>query len=150
ILNGFIFVCCLVVFRWVSRQTNYFRHVIIDPIWTVLKPDYGKLCDDCLIVFPLFRLGPFPAKSKLKLQKTETGFQLSNAVWFLPANTLVIESVGTVTLTKGLLVNSINLELDNENRLLISRRYNDELEQVCQEFGLDFVDDEIEPEPALG
>ena len=143
LLNLALFVACLFVFRWIHRQSVYFRALLFDPAWATINKSFGVPNRKELVVFPRHDLGPFQSKTTLLLQPTENGWRLTQARWFLPQKTLELaKSVESLTLQKGVFINSLKLTGPVENELLFSRRYSDHLEKVAELIGAEMGGEE--------
>ncbi|MFK7767125.1 MAG: hypothetical protein AB8B55_07870 [Mariniblastus sp.] len=133
ILNLLIFVVCLFVFRWANRRVQYMRSVLCDPIWAMISKPYGLPKNPRLTVFPQSGIGPFPAKSKLLLTKTGAGWQLARASWILPPKTMELASNNVrMQMHRGMLLNSIAVSGNENNKLLFSKRYSKHLVKLSE------------------
>lgn len=66
-INLFVLLFALVVFRWTARRVKFYRTMLLDPVLARLWRSYGLPHRNGLIVFPQESIGPFPAKSCLRL-----------------------------------------------------------------------------------
>lgn len=67
IVNLLILVFALVVFRWTARRVKFYRTMLLDPVLARVWRSYGLPSQKGMIVFPQESIGPFPAKSCLRL-----------------------------------------------------------------------------------
>ena len=132
IINLLIFAACLMMFRWVTRQTGYMRAILFDPIRAKFSPKYGIPDKDQLTVFPNDKIGPFASKTKLNLVPTESGWQLQQQRMFLPSRTMNLPySSHSMAIEKGLLVNSVKIDGESPGKLLFTKRFTDKLPEVA-------------------
>lgn len=142
ILNLIIFIGCLFAFRWIYRRVQYMRSVLCDPIWSLIQPSYGDPKTNELVVFPQKGVVGFPAKTKLLLQSTESGWRLVKPNWFRPAKVVELpREAYQLEMQTGLLLNSVQLtgngaypatDADPESdKLLFSKRYSKNLDKLC-------------------
>ena len=133
IINLAIFVACLFAFRWINRRVQYMRSVLCDPVWNLVSPSYGTPTKPELVVFPQTGIAGFPAKSKLLLQPTQDGWQLIQPRWFLPSKVAQLSgSSHQMEIQSGMLLNSISLSGVTAGKLLFSKRYSRNLDQLAE------------------
>ena len=137
VLNLILFVISLFIFRWAQRRVSYMRSALCDPIWAMVNKSYGVPKTSKLIVFPQSGIGPFPAKSKLQLQKTNTGWQLARSSWFLPPKSIELSADKfQMKMHPGMLLNSIAVSGDQNDKLLFSKRYSNHLDKLSELTGI--------------
>ncbi len=139
VLNLLIFVACLVAYRWASRRVTYMRAIVFDPIWALIRPQYGTPTADSLTVFCHDDFASFPARTKLNLQKKENGWTLTRKSWFAPPKTIDLESSENhLAITKGLFVNKLLLTGPESGTFHFTRRFSGQLPQLASLIGADF------------
>ncbi len=137
LINLLLFLGCLVVFRWVHRQVTYLRAILGDPAWAFVNPKYGIPRRDRLTVFPKQDFDVFPAKSRLFLQATPTGWLLVQPRFLLPSRSKeIVQSDSKLTMREGFLVNSIDVDGPEAGCLLFSSRYRKRLDELAHKFNL--------------
>lgn len=137
ILNLLIFIACLFAFRWIYRRVQYMRSVLCDPIWALLSPGYGEPKSKELVVFPQKGFADIPAKSKLLLQPTDSGWQLVQPRWFLPPKVKQLsKEEHQMELQSGMLLNSIELTGNESDKLLFSKRYSKNLSKLAEQINV--------------
>lgn len=135
IINLVIFVACLFAYRWIHRRVAYARSVLFDPLMALWNPKFGQPAKPELVVFNEKTFGPFPAKTKLKLTHTESGWQLSRILMFsfgLPKKMQLGSSGTKIEMQRGFFVNQLNVTGETNGQLLFSRRYADHLESLAE------------------
>ena len=132
ILNLIIFIACLFAFRWIYRRVQYMRSIICDPIWSLVSGGYGAPKQKELVVFPQTGFGDIPAKAKLLLQPTDSGWQLVQPRWFLPAKVHQLSrDQYQLEMQTGMLLNSVQITGANSDKLLFSKRYSKNLAKLA-------------------
>lgn len=134
IINLLIFIACLWAYRWIHRRVAYARAVLFDPLLALWNPKYGQPTKEELVVFNQDAFGPFPAKTKLKLTRSESGWQLNQLLMFsigLPKKMEIQSSDTTIVMKRGVFVNQLNVDGGARGKLLFSRRYSDNLDQLA-------------------
>ncbi len=135
VLNLILFTLCAIAFRWVNRSSVYMRTMLTDPIWKQFNKNYGNFDrKQQLIVFPQHAFGPFPAKAKLSITRIETGWQLASRS-FLPFPSRVFElndSETKIQIEAGFLLNKLVISGTLDGKLVFSRRYSGQLDQVAE------------------
>ena len=152
ILNLILFTVCALMFRWVHRGAVYMRTMLTDPIWVLLNQGYGQFGDKKqLVVFPQKEFGPFPAKSKLIMERTQSGWRLIRRNFlFFPSNTVELtDSKAQIKLDAGFLVNKLVVSGDLDGKLIFSRRYSEQLDQVADQMGFQTSGEDFKSTPAI-
>ena len=145
IVNLVILAIAFLMFRWISRRVRFFRTMVLDPVLARVWPSYGQFNADSLIVFNKEPIGPFKAKSRLKLQKSEDGWNLSEANWWLPAADHAIGPDSEFVMKRGWVTHSIDFsDGGTVHRLSTSRRFDNCLEQVAGGLGIKLQDSELQ------
>ena len=135
ILNLVIFIACLWAYRWIHRRVLYARNVLFDPILAVWNPKYAKPLKPEVVVFNKDEFGPFPAKSRLKIVRGDSGWTLTQMHMFgigLPKTIELGGDANSIEMEKGVFVNQMNVTGQQTGELLFTRRYSDHLEQLSQ------------------
>ncbi len=135
-INLFLLFACLFVFRWIHRRVIYARHIFLDPILTLFFPRYGVPRNSRIEVFNHLDWGPFPAKSKLWFEATETGWRISRCRWFFPDKTIDLERKTRVELVPGLLTYRIFFSEIESGNLVFTRRYVDHIDEIAEQMSL--------------
>ena len=125
-INLVLLLVAALMLRWISRRVRFYRTMILDPILAKVWTRWGTPKRPELIVFPQDDLGPFPAKSRLRLTSSPEGLLLKDANRWLPKKSLVIPSTATAHLVRGWVMHTIELDEGNTSSCLrFSRRYDD-------------------------
>lgn len=136
----------LIIFRWVNRRVRFYRTMLLDPVLAWVWPAYGRLDVAELIVFPKAPVGPFQAKSRLKLYREDDeqgGWILQEASWWRPDRSHQISADATALVQLGWIMHCIHFTEPNgeELRLSFSRRYGSvQLQELLDEFGIRISD----------
>ena len=142
IINLVILVVALVVFRWMSRRVRFYRTMIADPVLSRIFPGYAKPKEDALIVFPKEAIGPFAAKSRLKLTKDGDNWMLVEANWWLPSKEHAITPVRPPQVHRGWVMHSVRVtDSAGDHSLSFSRRYDGNLERLAGRLDLTLPSD---------
>ena len=144
ILNLLILVAAALVLRWISRRVRFYRTMILDPVIARLWTSFGHPKKPEMIVFPKGEIGPFKAKSKLRLLKPDDseGWQLEEANWWMPTTKYTFVTDNTPSVRRGWVMHTIVADMpDGPCELTFSRRYDASLSSVAKELGLR-LDDE--------
>ncbi len=137
VINILLFAGCLAVFFPVRRRAIYLRSLIVDPVVTLMFPKMGTLRNGEMIVFNRNRLGSFPAKTRLFLSKSDSGWILRRPNWLIGATEIELsKDVAPMIVETGLLLSRIKIaNLDNA-QLIFSRRYLGCIQDHCHTLGL--------------
>ena len=124
-----------IAFRWVSRRVQFYRTMLLDPFLAKIWASHGTPKRSELIVFPRSRLGPFPEKSRLRLNRgSKQGWVLTEANWWMPSKQHPVGLVPQPIIKRGWVMHRIEI---GDNQLLFSRRYNpDSLMILAEQLGL--------------
>lgn len=134
-INLVMFVAAAFVFSWVYRREVFFRTTLLDAVWAFIAPPKSVTEPD-LVVFPARDIGPFPARTRCRLRKTESGWSLVQQR-FLRSDLLVeiATSDCTAELDAGFFTNSIKLNGTPAGELSFSRWYNGCLPELADAMG---------------
>ena len=136
-LNLILFVVCLLMFAWIKRRVGYMRSILLDPIMAKVSQSFGVPVHDHLHVFPDKALGPFPAKARLMLRPSDDGWQLERHRFLWRPRVMVLSrSAQDLAMRRGFLVNRIELTGEVAGKLLFTRRYSGQLEQLSRRLGV--------------
>ncbi|MEM7457342.1 MAG: hypothetical protein AAF456_23605 [Planctomycetota bacterium] len=142
ILNLLLFAACAFVFLRVRRYSEYLRAVLIDPLRSLLSSEFGKPKSAELIVFPKDEFGPFPAKAKLSLQRTDDGWILFWRRWLLPGRELQLNSPDVnLEIDRGLIINRIEVTGAHSETLLFTRRYSSNMRELSELLSIPIEDE---------
>ena len=135
VINLVMFVAAAFVFSWVYRREVFFRTALLDAVWSFFAPPKG-VTEPELVVFPAADVGPFPARTRCRLRKTESGWTLIQQR-FLRSDILVEISSSdcTAELDVGFFTNSIKLSGAPAGDLTFSRWYNGCLPELASSMG---------------
>lgn len=145
-INLFILLIAAVLLRWISRRVRFYRTMILDPLLAKFWTGFGQPKRPELIVFPKEPIGPFPAKSRLRLSRRrdgDGGWVLENANWWRPAKQHLLTDQHQAIARRGWIMHHVTVRdsQDNETTLSFSRRYDHEtLEAICRELGVELVE----------
>jgi hypothetical protein len=138
ILNLILFTLCAIVFRRIYREVTYMRTMLADPVWKLINKAYGDFGSKKeMVVFPKGSFGPFPAKSKLLMTRTETGWKfIRKSLPLFPSKVLELSDADTtVDVEGGFLLNKLVVEGEPAGQLIFSRRYSGQLDTVANQMG---------------
>jgi len=139
VLNLVLFAACLYVFSWSKRRVSYWRTMLTDPILALVWPGYSTWSGGRLDGFLKDGLGGIPAKASVSMEKTDSGWKLSQRRWFFPARVVELpKSKYSFEVSTGMMTNSIrSQEPSNADSvaLLVSGRFKNQLDQIAEEFG---------------
>jgi len=147
-INLTMFVVAAFLFRWVYRREVFFRTVLLDAIWSYLSPSKSVRKPE-LTVFPAAAFGPFAARTRCRLCKTDGGWALvqqrllrDNVMFELPSTDCHVE------LVSGYFTNSLKLIGSQPVELTFSRRYNACLQELATAIGAKLEEPEANTERA--
>lgn len=154
VINLMLLLMAAIVIRWTGRRVRFYRTILLDPVLAWLLPPYGRAELAELIVFPKSEIGPFVAKSRLKLYRSEGepgGWTLQEASWWRLDRKLEIpaESDGVVHL--GWVMHQIDFMQNGRTtvELNFSRRYEPrQLREILEELRLQLPEAAIASPPS--
>ncbi|MEQ1906149.1 MAG: hypothetical protein ABL888_18335 [Pirellulaceae bacterium] len=143
VLNVCLFAICAALFRPMYRRAIYMRSLIVDPVLATIFPSMSQLRDGEMVVFNRERLFSFPAKSRLFLRRSDSGWILRKPNWFLGSTeqTLGMEA-GPLVVQKGIIVNRIILKNPEPAQLIFSRRYSSTMAMIAKEMRMSLATEE--------
>lgn len=151
IINLAMFVVSLLAFRWINRRVRYLRSVLCDPIWAKFNQPYGVPKRPELVVFPQNGVGPFPAKTKLLLQTTDAGWQLVQPRFILAPRLMMLDRTQyQLEMQTGMLLNSISVTGEESDKLLFSKRYAAQIDELTRLIKIDRSNEELDVDLAGG
>lgn len=132
-INVFVFLVAAVAFRWVYRREVFFRTMLLDACWAWVSPP--KSTRDHLVVFPAEEFGPFPARSRCRLEVTDSGWRLLQQ-GLLNRDVVVEMSRGEshLELDAGYFTNTLKIAGQIDGRFTFSRFYNAQLPALAERF----------------
>lgn len=138
-INLVLLVIAALMLRWISRRVRFYRTMVLDPIVAKLWTGFGTPRRPELIVFPKDDCGPFPAKSRLKMESTGDGISLKQANWWSPGQSHLFAADSKPSLRRGWLMHTIEVKDGNKlTELKFSRRYSDDkLVQLLLQMGIE-------------
>ena len=140
-INLGILAASLVVFRWVYRRQVFFRCMIIDALLHLVFP-VSEFVETRLEVFPERAVGPFKARDRCLLTRTEEGWLLERRRFLRgPLSMSLPVNESSSRLEPGFFTNSVVMDSEDSVRLSFSRRYNNLLPEIAQQFRFEFTDD---------
>jgi hypothetical protein len=143
VINLAVLLAAAVVLRWISRRVRFYRTMILDPILAKFWSGFGQPRRPELIVFPKDSIGPFAAKSRLRISRSNgqpNGLILEEANWWMPAKKHVVTSEHRAVARYGWTMHQVVLRdaSGQESVLCFSRRYaQPSLEQLFQQLGFE-------------
>ncbi|TWT50360.1 hypothetical protein Pla22_31020 [Rubripirellula amarantea] len=138
-INLVVLLVAALMLRWISRRVRFYRTMILDPVLAKLWTGFGKPRKPELIVFPQGDFGPFHAKSRLKLSRSDDQLVFCEANWWMPSKQHCVPSDPLPVVKEGWVMNSIELTGEDGNvmQLRFSRRYSREtLIALLEQLGL--------------
>ena len=138
-INLAMLLVSLIVFRWVYRREVFFRTVLLDAMWSFFAPPKSAAKPE-LIVFPTSNVGPFPARTRCLLQRTETGWTLTQPRLLRSGILLeVLSNDCRLELQQGYFTNCLKLSGVHAAELTFSRRYNSRLAELAEYIGAGYA-----------
>ena len=113
--------------------------MLTDPILALVWPGYSTWSGGRLDGFLKDGLGGIPAKASVSMEKTDSGWKLSQRRWFFPARVVDLpKSKYSFEVSTGMMTNSIRSQEPSDAdsvALLVSGRFKNQLDQIAEEFG---------------
>ncbi len=150
VINLCVLFVALMVFRWVSRRVRFYRTMLLDPLISWLWHPYGRTDVAELIVFPKTPIGPFQAKSRLRLygsDSDEGGWILQEASWWRPDRQVSISGDATALVRLGWVMHQIDFTQRDGTTLQVSfsRRYDgNQLQEIIEELRMQLSEEQAE------
>lgn len=146
-INLVLLVVAALMLRWISRRVRFYRTMILDPMIARLWSGFGTPKKPELIVFPKAELGPFPAKSRLRLCRAADGdsWELHQANWWWPAKLHPVAGK-SAKMNRGWVMHTIQID---EGELVTSRRFDSSLSELADQLAIIVADGEAEESPDL-
>lgn len=175
LINLSILLLAAIVLRWISRRVRFYRCMVLDPLVARVWRGYATPTRPELTVFPTEDVGPFKAKSRLRLrpavsapgdtekgldetatstqdtEKAADGWLIEEANWWMPSKEHLISRGAQPEVRCGWVTNSVCIEDGNgqQTNFIFSRRYSaDTLESLAKRLGMKISDESI-PDGAL-
>ncbi|MEO9590187.1 hypothetical protein [Rhodopirellula bahusiensis] len=144
VFNFAILFVAALIFRWAGRRVKFYRTMLLDPVLARLWPGFATPDPRGVIVFAQNAVGPFPAKSCLRLRRGDDGWLLTPATpwsplsWGLSGDGHVLQCGSSPKLVRGWLTHSIQAESDDDAVVLlkVSRRHDAHMTIVLEQCGL--------------
>jgi hypothetical protein len=145
IINLSLFVACLVAYQWTRRRVHWYRCVLLDPIWSRLKPSFAQPQPNApLVAFAKNSFGPFPAKARIEVEKNEDGWTLRQRRFLIGDRVLEISRPNCqISLRRGIVTNQLKVTGVEQANLLITQRHANHLSELCD--GYSFEGLNLEP-----
>lgn len=126
---------CSLLLWWIGRSLNYWRTLLLDPVYAFVWPSYGRPGRQGVLVFPEAAIGSIGRRVPCWLVRTPAGWVLRRASgWFKTVETEWMAGSSGATLTPGWLANTI-APVDGSAaapKLTLSRRYQSSLNEVAE------------------
>ena len=145
LLNLAILIVAALILRWIGRRVRFYRTMILDPVISRLWTAFGKPQRPELIVFPKEDVGPFAAKSRLRLQPSgdDGCWHLQEANWWMPAKEHVLATIQRPIVRRGWVMHTIAVQTpDGPCHLTFSRRYDRSLAELAEMLGIGLSEEE--------
>tara|TARA_R110002073_G_scaffold336585_1_gene536367 strand:+ start:13609 stop:14940 length:1332 start_codon:yes stop_codon:yes gene_type:complete len=144
VFNFAILFVAALIFRWAARRVKFYRTMLLDPVLARIWPGFATPDPRGVIVFAQSAVGPFPAKSCLRLRRGDEGWLLTPATpwsplsWGLGSDGHVLQCGSSPRLIRGWLTHSIHAEADDDDVVLlkVSRRHDMHMTIVLEQCGL--------------
>jgi hypothetical protein len=144
IFNLAILLVAALIFRWAGRRVKFFRTMLLDPVLARVWPGFATPDPRGVIVFSQDAVGPYPAKSCLRLRRDDDGWLLTPATpwsplsWGFGRDGHVLRCGSSPRLIRGWLTHSVVAEPGDDEVVLlkISRRHDAHLTIVLEQCGL--------------
>ncbi len=134
-INLAMLLVSLIVFRWVYRREVFFRTILLDAVLSFFSAPTSVARPE-LVVFPTAAVGPFPARTRCTLAKTDTGWTLTQQRLFRGGIMLEIASENCLLeLQPGYFTNCAKLSGQHSAELTFSRRYSDCMPRLAECIG---------------
>ena len=140
-INLVLFAVSAIAFLWVRRQVGFFRSLLFD--WLLgwfREPSTETIGTRPLVVFPREAVGPFAARERLLLERTDDGWRLSRRGWFGGVREVLVPEVAG-ELKPGWVAHTLTFDHDEVSPLLIGRRYRRSLTALADAFRVSLAED---------
>ncbi|MEM9643773.1 MAG: hypothetical protein AAF989_02170 [Planctomycetota bacterium] len=147
VINLALLVVAAVMLRWISRRVRFYRTMILDPILARCWSGFGTPARHELIVFPKAAIGPFPAKSRLRLAANESGdgWCLRDAGWWATERVHELAPESHLHLRRGWVMHTVESAGEHGGpmvQLTTSRRYDQHLPELVKKLAITMKEDE--------
>ncbi|KLU07061.1 putative transmembrane protein [Rhodopirellula islandica] len=144
VFNFAILLVAALIFRWAGRRVKFYRTMLLDPVLARIWPGFATPDPRGVIVFSQDSIGPYPAKSCLRLRRDDEGWLLTPATpwsplsWGLGRDGHVLRCEASPRLIRGWLTHSIHADSGDDAVVLlkVSRRHDAHLTIVLEQCGL--------------
>ncbi len=132
VINLLMLAVSLFVFRWVYRREVFFRSLLIDALWGIIRPP-NKFDPAELVVFPVSEFGSIAARARCKLTRTDDGWAVT---WprLLRRDVVVhlADADCSAEVVAGYFANCVKFSGKQSADLSFSRRYSSCLPEIAQ------------------
>ena len=145
LINLLLFAVCAWMFNWVWRRVQLMRTMLTDPLWAMLFPGYAKHTGDWIELFAKESIDPIPAKARIRMTKSDEGWTLTEPRFLLADRKITFASDQfRLEFRQGMFVNLIAIVPISEDsqdnvqncELYLSRRFNNDLDQLLEKFSI--------------
>ncbi|WP_442511467.1 hypothetical protein SH528x_003148 [Novipirellula sp. SH528] len=151
VFNLAILLVAAIVLRWIGRQVRYYRTMVLDPMISRLWTRYGDPKRSEMVMFCKEPMGPFAAKSRLRMTRVADGqgWHLREANWWMPSHQHPIAETCRPQLRRGWVMHTIMItDADGKAyEFAVSRRYDRSLDTLAERIGLLVTSDSDEKQP---
>lgn len=163
-INLFVLLIALIIFRWTARRVKFYRTMLLDPVLARLWKSYAVPGRQGLVVFPQDSIGPFPAKSCLRLVRQGDAWSLVPASSWSPLSWMPVPGGGgrqgvvlcdktQPRLVPGWLTHTVEVRLPEEAStgeaakgdqrwtLTTSRRHDEHFNVLVETLSIEMVDE---------
>ena len=143
VLNVILFLACAIAFIWIRRQIVFFRTLLFDWLlgW-VREPAEASIGSKPLTVFPRAAFGPFAARDRLLLERTESGYRITRP-GFLRRGVEVEVASESGQIEPGWVAHTLEIDSEEVQPLLFSRRYRRSLSQLANAFRVELREEAV-------
>ena len=149
VLSGVLFAVCLLAFFWVHRQIAFFRTMLFGWLmgW-IREPAEASIGQRPLTVFPKRGFGPFNARDRLLLERTETGWRLTRRGFLRPGAEMEVDGeLGSIQ--PGWAAHTLEIDNEEVGTLLFSRRYRRSLRRLADAFRVELAEEAVRDKTRL-
>lgn len=143
LFNLILLAIAAIILRWMGRHVRFYRTLAIDPLLSFVWPSFGKPKRAELIVFPKQKIGPFAAKSYLRLTRHPSrtnAWLLSQAAWWALPREHEVLGIRRADCQRGWTMHELQIASEDGEMVVFhfSRRYGDpEFEQLLEQLGVE-------------
>lgn len=132
-INLAMFVAAAFVFSWAYRREVFFRTMLMDAMWAFFSPPKSPVQE--LVAFPCENFGPFSARTRCSLVRSETGWTLTQSR-LLRSNVMIElpDPDYSMELDAGYFTNCLKVTGPVNGTLTFSRKCNNHLPALAECF----------------